>query len=252
VIERRYGNAVEQDVYLHNSAFTPGQNFIRAVLYGPMGAGLNQKRASYVAVRAADMMVEARRAIPAVRLTQSPYFLQNNYGPFGYAFGHGRGDDACLYAWQQIRPPEGRRSPLRDYGTIQVRIRYCKAGARESELLALVYGYTISGTFGAPDWNPYGAPPAVEAALGRTGSPIHRKEMPGLEVEAAGVRRAEPNVRVEKARAKTPELTPQAVAPATPVPQATDGLPSPTTAAGTAGVVVPLPTCAPQGDTACP
>ena len=254
VIERRSANAVEQDVYLYTSASTPGQNFLRVQMFGPVSAAIDQKKSAYLPVRASDMMREAQRALPGVALTQSPYFLQNNYGPFGYAFGHGRGGDACLYGWQQIRPPASQRGPLRDYGTIQVRLRHCAAGATESELLAPVYGYTISGTFADPDWNPYGEPPPVDAGIGRPGNPIYREPL-----------LAEPNLRPAVER-PTPRVSAQAVRPpavqakqpaqpkeAPPVSAGQGGLPTPATAAGGASaVIVPMPTCAPQGGDACP
>ncbi|PDT81436.1 MULTISPECIES: cellulose biosynthesis protein BcsN [Sinorhizobium] len=256
VVERRFGNGVEQDVNLHTSASTPGQNYFRATFFEPTGAGFNQKTAAYSAVRALEMMREARRAIPGVPLAQSPYFLQNNYGPFGYAFGRGRGGDACLYAWQQIRPPESQRSPLRDYGTIQVRLRYCAAGATENELLSVVYGYTISGTVGDPAWNPYGAPPAVDAGLGRTGSPIYRTEMPSGDQasEPEGRRRTEAKAVVRTTTVvDKPDVIPQAVVTPLPAPQAEGSLPTPAVSTGAVGtVVVPLPTCTPLGGTVCP
>ena len=252
VVERRFGNAVEQDVNLHTSAFTPGQNYLRATFFGPTGAGLNRQTAAYSAVRASEMMREARRAIPGIPLIQSPYFLQNDYGPFGYAFGRGRGGDACLYAWQQIRPPESQRSPLRSYGTIQVQLRYCAAGATENELLSVVYGYTISGSIGDPAWNPYGAPPSVDAGLGRAGSPIYRTELPPDQVPALKrARRAEVKAPATSVVGK-PAATSQAVVAPLPAPQADGSLPSPAAAGAAGTVVVPLPTCTPQGSTACP
>ncbi|WP_234889488.1 cellulose biosynthesis protein BcsN [Sinorhizobium meliloti] len=178
VVERRTSNAVEQDINLHTSAATPGQNVLRVQFFGPVGASNAQERTAYVPIRSSEMMREAHRAIPGAALRQTADYLQNNYGPFSYAFGRGQGDDSCLYAWQQIRPPQHRRSPLRDYGTIQIRLRYCKTGATQSELLAAVYGYTILGTFADPDWNPYGEPPAVDPALGRAGNPIYKQERP--------------------------------------------------------------------------
>ncbi|APG94786.1 cellulose biosynthesis protein BcsN [Sinorhizobium americanum] len=254
VVERRFGNAVEQDVNLHTSASTPGQNYLRATFFGPTGAGLDQKTAAYSAVRASEMMREAGRAIPGVPLTQSPYFLQNNYGPFGYAFGR-RGSDACLYAWQQIRPPESQRSPLRSYGTIQVRLRHCATDATENELLSIVYGYTISGTIiGDPSWNPYGAPPAVDAGLGRTGSPIYRTEVQSDQAPALERRRraiVTAPVRATTAVEK-PEVTRQPVVAPLPLPQPGGSLQSPPGAGAAGTVVVPPPTCAPEAGTACP
>jgi hypothetical protein len=37
----------------------------------------------------------------------------------------------------------------------------------------VMYGYSITGTFPAPGWNPYDSPPTVDPTLGRTGNPIY-------------------------------------------------------------------------------
>ncbi|MGF6176248.1 cellulose biosynthesis protein BcsN [Ensifer sp. 4252] len=250
VVERRRTNAIEQDIYLYTSASTPGQNFLRAQFFGPMETRFDQQKSSgYVAVRSSEMMRQARRALPGVSLAQSSDFLQNNYGPFGYAYGRGRGDDACIFAWQQIRGAENHRSPLKGYGTIQIRFRYCAAGASENELLSPVYGYTIVGTFGDPAWNPYGAPPPLEAGIGRVGNPIYRKGQAPTDTRPvtvmaapAPVRRV---VRVEQPARRQPVAVP-ATANAVRLPQP-DGA-----AKAGATVIVPLPACDAQAGGNCP
>lgn len=250
VVERRKTNAIEQDIYLFTSASTPGQNVLRAQFFGPMEARFDQQRTSgYVAVRSSEMMRQARRALPGVALAQSSDFLQNNYGPFGYAYGRGRGDDACIFAWQQIRGAENHRSPLRGYGTIQIRFRYCAAGASENELLAPVYGYTITGTFGDPAWNPYGAPPPLEAGIGRVGNPIYRREPAPADTRPASVMTAPAPVRrvvrVEQPVRQQPVAVP-ATANSVRLPE-----PGGVSKAG-ATVIVPLPTCDGQAAGNCP
>ncbi|WP_139108297.1 MULTISPECIES: cellulose biosynthesis protein BcsN [unclassified Ensifer] len=263
VVERRRTNAIEQDIYLYTSAATPGQNVLQAKFFGPMDAKFDQQKSSgYAGIQDNRMMAEARRALPGVSLALNPYFLQNNYGPFGYAFGRGRANDACIFAWQQIRQQENHRSPLKGYGTIQIKLRYCVIGANEAELLAPVYGYTITGTFGDPAWNPYGAPPPLEAGLGRTGSPIYAREQAPTESVPVAVTRRQPQpvmrreVRsVPSTQTKQLVVTPTA-ASSIPVPQpdGTMTLPQPDGRAQTVPtVIVPVPTCdAQQAGTACP
>lgn len=257
VVERRSTNAIEQDIYLYTSAATPGQNLLRAKFFGPMNAKFDQQsRSNYAAVRDNKMMAEARRALAGVSLSLNPYFLQNNYGPFGYAFGQGQANDACIFAWQQIRQAENHRSPLKGYGTIQVRLRYCAAGASETELLAPVYGYTITGTFGDPAWNPYGAPPPLEAGPGRTGSPIYRQEEAVTTSAPVAVprRQVQPVARREVSSVPA-RVEQQVVAPAAvtsiPVPQPDGTVSMPqaqaeTTAKTLPNVIVPSPACAGQ------
>jgi hypothetical protein len=101
------------------------------------------------------------------------FYVQNSYGPFGYAFGRGAGTDLCLYAWQQVRAPTGTISPFANYGSIQIRLRACEAGATEQKLLAIMYNFTILGAVDAGGWNPYGEPGPVSPALGGIGAPTY-------------------------------------------------------------------------------
>lgn len=250
VVERRRTNAIEQDIYLYTSASTPGQNFLRAQFFGPMETRFDQQKSSgYVAVKGAEMMRQARRALPGVALAQSSDFLQNNYGPFGYAYGRGRGDDGCIFAWQQIRGAENHRSPLKGYGTIQIRFRYCATGASETELLAPVYNYTIVGTFGDPAWNPYGAPPPLDAGIGRVGNPIYRREPAPAELRPATVMTAPAPVR-RTVRVQQPLRQQPVVVPAA---GNTVKLPEPGgTAKAAPSVIVPPPACDAQAGGTCP
>lgn len=176
IVERRFSNATQQDIFLFTSASTPGQNVLRVQLFGPVGLQMDgQKSLGYSPIRASEIAREMRRELPGIALSPSPVFLQNTYGPFSYAYGHGRGNDACLYAWQQVRSSEAERSAFENRGTIQVRLRLCEEGASEEKLLSVMYGYTIRGAFNAAGWNPYGAPGGADPALGRAGNPIYPK-----------------------------------------------------------------------------
>ncbi len=250
VVERRRTNAIEQDIYLYTSASTPGQNVLRVQFFGPMEPRFDQQKSSgYVAVRSSEMMRQARRALPGVALAQSSDFLQNNYGPFGYAYGRGHGGDGCIFAWQQIRGAENHRSPLKGYGTIQIRLRYCATGASETELLAPVYNYTIVGSFGDPAWNPYGAPPPLEAGIGRVGSPIYRREPAPTDIRPATVVTAPAPAR-RAVRVEQPVRQQPAAVPAT---SNAVRLPEPGgTVKAAPSVIVPPPACDTQAGGACP
>lgn len=179
IVQREYSNSTQQDIYLFTSASTPGQNVLRVQLFGPVGLQMDgQKTAGYSSLRASQISGEMRKEFPGVALAKSPLFLQNNYGPFGYAFGRGQGNDGCLYGWQQVRASQADRSAFRNRGTIQVRLRLCEDGASEQKLLATMYNYTIRGAFNAAGWNPYGEPPAVDPTIGKTGNPIYPTTSP--------------------------------------------------------------------------
>lgn len=174
VIETQYSNALNQRILLETKARTPGQNYIDASFYGTKNySPMNGRRLAYRSIVSSNMVREAREELPGVALSQSPYYVQNNYGPFGYAFGRGRGNDLCMYGWQQIRPDRGSFSGAMNRGNIQIRVRFCEAGASEDALLGIMYGYVINAAIDAYGWNPYGYQNAPPEMLGRSGAPTY-------------------------------------------------------------------------------
>jgi hypothetical protein len=174
VIERRYNNAIEQDTFLYTSALTPGQNLLKAQFFGTASPfKLSDNTLTSTPVTEAGIASEMRQALPGVRMVRSSFFVQNNYGPFGYAFGSSAGSDLCMYGWQQVRSPSGTISPLANHGSIQIRVRICEANATEQKLLGFMYNYTITGAVDDGGWNPYGEPQPVSPSLGGVGAPIY-------------------------------------------------------------------------------
>lgn len=173
VVQRDYSNAVEQRVSLFTASTIPGQNYLSIQMFGPMEAALDgQNRLGFRPVHVSRLAGEIRQQIPGVAMRTSPLYLQNQYGPFGYAFGRSAAGDACLYGWQQLRARDGERTLFQNRGNIQVRARLCDSNADERELLSVMYGYTINGTFEPQGWNPYGPPRPVDPRLGEDSSPI--------------------------------------------------------------------------------
>lgn len=171
VVEQRYSNAVEQHVLLSTAAEANGQNFFDIRMYGPMEwATGGRSPLPYRLFHAAYLGADMRAALPGVPLGISSLFLRNNYGPFGYAFGRTRAGDACLYGWQQIQASDAERANLRNSGLIQIRLRLCDHKASEKDLLSVMYGYTLTGSFNSEQWNPYGEVKNADAA---TGGPIY-------------------------------------------------------------------------------
>jgi hypothetical protein len=174
VIERRYDNAIEQEIPLFTSALTPGQNFIKAQFFGTQRAfNYSSNRLTSKMVSQSGTSKEMASAFPGVRMVRSQFYVQNSYGPFGYAFGRGRGSDLCLYGWQQIRSQAQKMSPVNNYGSIQIRVRICEAGATEQALLAFMYNFTINASVDSLGWNPYGDVTPLSPEIGRTGSPTY-------------------------------------------------------------------------------
>lgn len=176
IIERRYDNAIEQEIHLYTSALTPGQNVIKTQMFGTTSPfRFASNNLSFTPINQRLMGAEMARAIPGVRMSRSLNYVQNSYGPFGYAFGRGQGTDLCMYGWQLIRSPVQSISPIDNYGAIQIRVRICETGATEQKLLAFMYNFTINASVDAPGWNPYGSPAALSSDIGRSGAPIYPK-----------------------------------------------------------------------------
>jgi hypothetical protein len=161
VIQGKRSGGIYQEVLLGTDAVTPGQNQIQVTVYENNAPLVNP----YPRIAA-----EMREALPGVRMVRSPYYVQNRYGPFGYAFGHSGARDLCLFGWQSIRT---RATPMTKQGGIDVRVRVCETGATEQKLLSIMYGYTIDAFISSQRWNPYGDPLPPAAELGQHAGNIY-------------------------------------------------------------------------------
>jgi hypothetical protein len=169
-----------------------------------------------------NIAAEMREAFPGVAMSRSALFVQNEYGPFGYAVGRASSGDTCVYAWQRIAGTP--RPPLlfRSNGALELRLRLCEAGASEPQLLSVMYGVRIRAFFPGVAWNPYGAPPPPDAAIGQAGTPIYPTGAGGYEPVLADA----PAAPVQQARTRPARRA----ASATPVTQAVptaESLPAP-------------------------
>lgn len=174
VIEERFSDAVEQKVVLGTDATNAGQNYLGIRMYGPMERETRgTKSLGFRSLTAAALGGEIARAMPGVAMKTSTLFLRNSYGPFGYAYGRTEAGDSCIYGWQQLRSSEAQRAGYRNAGAIQIRLRLCENGASEKELLAVMYGYTVTGSFSSDQWNPFGRPGDVAKTVGAGGDPIY-------------------------------------------------------------------------------
>lgn len=225
VVNRTYSNAIAQQVILRSEAATPGQNYLKAEFFGPQQAGdTGGDTLSFSGFRAASVAREIRAEFPGQNIAMTANYFQNAYGAFSYAAGQGRGDDTCLYGWQDIRSPESMRQDFRNLGRIKVRLRLCQSGASVERLLAVMYNYTITGTYASPTWNPYGTPRAVDPNLGRPGSPVYPIKSedvpmrPGGEVTASVPVRPIRRVAVAAPSQPEPQPLPPVAAVAIPSP----------------------------------
>lgn len=169
VRERSYANGREQIITLGNSSTIPGENTIRVRLYGELAERTAElPKMSRASLSETNLTGEVRAAVPGIRMDKAAYYVQNRYGPFGYAMGR-RGSDLCMYAWQQLR---SKATVFGRKGSIDLRTRVCQKSASEHELLSFVYGYTINAFIDDPTWNPYGVSNPNRAVEGN-GSEIY-------------------------------------------------------------------------------
>ena len=258
VIERRFNNAISQDIHLGTDASTPGQNMLKVQIYGTESAYRHADNSlGFSSVTDARIASEMRQSLPRVAMSKSQFYVQNAYGPFGYAFGPGRGADLCLYAWQQIRSRQ-QGTPFANYGVIQIRLRTCEANATEAKLLSVMYNFTINASVDASGWNPYGANREFNSAVGTTGAPIYPRPassepivqtLPPRQTVSyaprAQVRRVQPAPQAVARPVAQPQLEPRG--PRVPSPSGS-GYAAPASSSGATApaaqrVTVPSPSC---------
>ena len=173
ITQKRFNNALQQEIFLSTNSAVPGQNVVQVRFFGTSRAmTYGGDRLSFAPITEARIDSEMRGTLPGVPMVRSAYAVQNDFGPFGFAFGQAASGDLCMYAWQQLRAAEGEKPPFANNGAIQIRVRLCETGASEKQLLAFMYGFTINGSVDNPNWNPYGSPPPVRERLGQSGDPV--------------------------------------------------------------------------------
>ncbi|MCW5716585.1 MAG: cellulose biosynthesis protein BcsN [Bauldia sp.] len=155
VVQRRHINAMEQEIVLAQSSNREGQNFIRIQLFGEAPFRMAEHATlDNNLLDLGELYREMDEAIPDVGMTVSPYFVQNKYGAFGYAVGY-YSNDLCLYAWQRIGEASTRLEDDSQDAAIGLRLRLCKTGATEAQLIEVMYDLTLT-TYYSGEWAPFG------------------------------------------------------------------------------------------------
>lgn len=278
VAQRRFGNALQQDIYIATNSALPGQNVVKVSLFGTSGLmRYGENRLAFQPLTESRVGAELRRTFPGLAMVRSPYLTHNSYGSFGYAVGRPASGETCLYAWQLIRAKDGEAAS--GSGAIDLRVRLCDRGASEASLLQFMYGLTITAAVDAKGWNPYGTP-SVNATMPAGGAytqPVANL-LPAMESPASSPVSAQPSAPVRRSTSRV-VTRPQAVAAPEPSAQTSNvAIPSPalispdmtgSVAAGSsiaspaptlpaqaaAGVIVPSPAClggGPAGQGQCP
>lgn len=175
VTQRNYDNAIAQTISLATRGRTPGENAIYVAFLTaadlPDGEGVAGNLLKEPGLDDHVLAAEMEERLPGVAMATSAVFVQNKYGPFGYAFGRGTGNDGCIYVWQRLMRGDSLFRPRT--GAASVRIRICDPGASEASLLRLAYGYALNASLGRTGWDPVGEAPEPAPNLGEAGAPIY-------------------------------------------------------------------------------
>lgn len=175
VTQRSYDNAVAQTISLATRGRTPGENAIQVAFFTaadlPDSAGVEGNLLKLPGIDDAAIARDMEERLPGVAMAPAAVFVQNKYGPFGYAFGRGAGGEACLYAWQRIAAGDSIVRPKS--GAVSVRVRICDPKAGEASLLRLAYEYWLNASLRRSGWNPVGDAPEPAPGLGKAGAPIY-------------------------------------------------------------------------------
>lgn len=203
VTQRSYENAVAQTISLATRGRTPGENAIQVAFFTaadlPDSTGVEGNLLKLPGIDDFAVAQEMEERLPGVAMAPSAVFVQNKYGPFGYAFGRGTGGEACLYAWQRIADGDSIFRPKS--GAISIRMRICDPKASEAALLRLAYEYSLNASLRRSGWNPTGDAPAPAPELGKAGAPIY----PLLQTPDAAVPRRVARPRPARADADRPD-----------------------------------------------
>jgi len=203
VLQQQYQDGISQEIALSTASLTSGQNaFYVSLLNNTAGNMELPNTLSLPSMMPDRLQREMEERMPGVEMETSLVYVQNRFGPFGFATGRSPRGDLCLYAWQQIEP--GEPAIFVPGGAVSVRMRLCDADASVDQLLRVFYGYTIAAYYRQESWNPYGDPPSPPKELGERDAPMYPLGLGGSEGSATIVRR---RISTEQTRQVAPRHT---------------------------------------------
>jgi hypothetical protein len=207
VTQRNYDNAIAQTISLATRGGALGENAIDVAFLTaadvPDDTAVEGRLLSSASIEDFAIAREMEERLPGIAMTPGAIYVQNRYGPFGYAFGRSATGDGCLYVWQRIASGDSLFRP--QSGLVSIRLRICEPGASETALLRLAYGYSINASLRRSGWNPIGDAPQPQPGLGEAGVPIYPMTQTAWPDAVEGQRRA---ARPRSARPHRPQAPP--------------------------------------------
>jgi Cellulose biosynthesis protein BcsN len=243
IIQTEYANATRQAIALATRGTTPGQNVLRVDIFSISNDNAGRENTlSNRPLSDETLTSEAQEALPNVALHRSLTYVQNQYGPFGYAVGRAPQGEMCIYAWQRTATSDVDTSLFNRRATVSVRLRLCQPNATETSLVAAMMGLHINASLSSGSWTQ--RPNELSPNLGAPGVPMGPSATAAAPDEnPTAVRRAAPRRRVPRAAAPPATAAPEP-APAA-QPDAGSAIPPPppagTVTPGAPAVPVPPP-----------
>jgi Cellulose biosynthesis protein BcsN len=208
VVERTFPNGARQTIRLATRGNTPGENSLRVDVVGATNADSHSDALLPDApLKEAVLAADAEEALPDVPLRTSLTYVQNRYGPFGYAVGKSAQGDQCIYAWQRLATSDQALSVVNSRDTLAVRLRLCEPHVSESRLVAVMMGLNVNVAMSGGAWMPEPKPVSPDFAA------------PGLWVAPPEILTAATNplppraVHVARRRESAPSTAPASPAP---------------------------------------
>ncbi|PXA99204.1 hypothetical protein DMC47_04760 [Nostoc sp. 3335mG] len=232
VVSTTFPNAVRQDISLATEARSVGENKISVIRFTGRGGDGSDAALKDIPFTQVNLTEEALKAWPGSGMAVSPYFVQNAYGPFGYAIAKPANGDSCLYAWQRIEPllkPSGAVGR----GAVIIRVQVCRRGVTEEALLDIMYRLRLN----------FEVFPGLKApaAIGAIAAPIRPIGAGGFAEVIPTSQPVSPPVQRPPVAAAPVAPTPVVVTAPVPPPGAPI-VPAPSGTSGGSGPTVPRPT----------
>jgi hypothetical protein len=184
VVQSQANALVTQRIVLKGDAQTPGENQI--VIKVDLASTINNGALAPVPKPTEDLIQgELQENFPDFDMRLSTTWNRNSFGPFGYAIGHPTSAVTCVYAWQyqglRVLPLVGSPGVVASSASLpayptSVRVRLCKAGMGEQEIVAMLRDMVVY----APGSSlPYADPNSAGAGVAGARDALAASGVPG-------------------------------------------------------------------------
>ncbi len=141
VSETRAGNGVEQTIVYDAGTSSNGENRVRIrMVNNTEWPKEKAEPISLASTKQRHVVQELRSEFPYASMNISNTLHNNSYGVFGYAVSSAKA--GCFYGWQRMRANEPSRWGFLERKSQQpeigIRVRFCRPGATEGELVDLM------------------------------------------------------------------------------------------------------------------